>query len=209
MSIEERDDPSLSFGPERLAAISDGIFAVALTLLIVDVKPPDVSVSHLTGALIATAPRLGIFALSFAIVAYYWVVHHLTYAYVRVADRGLLWANLLFLFTIVVLPFSAAVLGRYPLAAPSLIVYGSNLACCSITLGLSWWYASRAHLLANVNPSQARYIARRFAFAPTLAVLGAALAGVLPLVSLALFFAVPVLYALTSGSIRKNKRAAK
>jgi uncharacterized membrane protein len=206
VSIEGRDDPSSSFDPGRLAAISDGIFAVALTLLILDVKPPNVAVSHLTGALIATAPRLGIFALSFTIVAYYWVVHHLTFAYVRVADRGLLWLNLLFLFTIVVLPFSAAVLGRYPLAAPALIVYGSNLASCSITLGLSWWYASRASLLANVNPAQARYIARRFAFSPTLAILGVVLAGALPLASLALFVAVPVLYALTSGSIRSGKR---
>lgn len=128
--------------PGRLTAISDGIFAVALTLLILDVRPPDVAVSKLGSALVATAPRFGIFALSFAIVAYYWVVHHLIFAYVRVANRGLLWSNLLFLFMIVVLPFSAAVLGRYPLEAPSLIIYGSNLACCSLTLGLSWWYAS-------------------------------------------------------------------
>ena len=58
--------------PGRLTAISDGIFDVALTLLILDVRPPDVAVSKLGAALIATAPRFGIFALSFAIVAYYW-----------------------------------------------------------------------------------------------------------------------------------------
>jgi len=194
--------------PGRLTAISDGIFAVALTLLILDVRPPDVAVSKLGSALVATAPRFGIFALSFAIVAYYWVVHHLIFAYVRVANRGLLWSNLLFLFMIVVLPFSAAVLGRYPLEAPSLIIYGSNLACCSLTLGLSWWYASRAGLL-EVDPAQARYIALRFVLSLTLAIVGVALAKVVPIASLGLFVAVPVLSALTSGPIRSGRKTAR
>ena len=68
--IEDRPFPK---DPSRVIAISDGVFAVALTLLILDVKPPTVNQTLLASAIIATAPRLGIFALSFAIVAYYWV----------------------------------------------------------------------------------------------------------------------------------------
>lgn len=55
-----------------MAAISDGVFAVALTLLVLDIKPPEGGASALVSALVAIAPQLGIFALSFAIVSYYW-----------------------------------------------------------------------------------------------------------------------------------------
>lgn len=70
--------------------------------------------------LVLIAPRLGTFALSFAIVAYYWLVHHLIFASLRGVKVALIWANMLFLFTIAVLPFSTAVLGRYSLAPVAL-----------------------------------------------------------------------------------------
>jgi uncharacterized membrane protein len=68
---------------DRIAAISDGVFAVALTLLILDVRLPDGSRENLMGSLVAVAPRLGIFALSFAIVSYYWILHHLIFGSLR------------------------------------------------------------------------------------------------------------------------------
>src|SRR5260370_28807828 len=105
--IDRTEDRPFTKDPSRVVAISDGVFAVALTLLILDVKPPTVGQTLLASAIIATVPRLGIFALSFAIVAWYWVSHHFSFGYVRIIDRGLLWLNMLFLFTIVVLPFSA------------------------------------------------------------------------------------------------------
>jgi uncharacterized membrane protein len=191
-------DPSERFDPARLIAISDGIFAVALTLLIINVKPPEGDARFIVHALLSIAPSLGIFALSFWIVAYYWVVHHLMFTYVRAANRGLLWTNLLFLLTIVVLPFSAAVLGRYPLAPAALMVYGANLVCCTATLALAWWYAARTGLLADVPPAQARYIRLRFVLSQVLALLGVALAPFVPVVSLVLFIAVPLFHALTS-----------
>jgi uncharacterized membrane protein len=96
--IDRTEDRPFSRDPSRVVAISDGVFAVALTLLILDVKPPTVSQALLASAIIATAPRLGIFALSFAIVACLLGVPPLSFGYVRLIDRGLLWLNMLFLF---------------------------------------------------------------------------------------------------------------
>jgi uncharacterized membrane protein len=79
--------------------------------------------------LVLIAPRLGTFALSVAIVAYYWLVHHLIFASLRGVKVPLIWASMLFLFTIAVLPFSTAVLGRYslsPLVRRSWQVCGSS-----------------------------------------------------------------------------------
>src|ERR1700731_4745904 len=127
-SNEERRRTGRRYRTDRTEGISDGVFAVALTLLILDVRPPEGDVSQLVHGLVLIAPRLGTFALSFAIVAYYWLVHHLIFASLRGVKVALIWANMLFLFTIALLPFSTAVLGRYSFAPVALALYGANLA---------------------------------------------------------------------------------
>src|SRR2546428_7495169 len=82
-SNEERLDTGRRYRTDRTEGISDGVFAVSLTLLILDVRPPEGGVSQLVHGLVLIAPRLGTFALSFAIVAYYWLVPHLTFASIR------------------------------------------------------------------------------------------------------------------------------
>jgi uncharacterized membrane protein len=155
-SNEEGRRTGRRYRTDRTEGISDGVFAVSLTLLILDVRPPEGGVSQLVHGLVLIAPRLGTFALSFAIVAYYWLVHHLIFASLRGVKVALIWANMLFLFTIAVLPFSTAVLGRYALAPVALAIYGANLAACtSTTAGVS----SRT-ILTSQPPtvSQRRYM---------------------------------------------------
>ena len=192
--------------PSRLTALSDGVFAVALTLLVLDVKPPQVNPALLGSAVLAMAPRLGIFALSFAIVTYYWVSHHSVFTYVRTTDRGLLWLNMLFLFTIVILPFSAAVLADYPRTAPAIALYGTNVALCSVALSVVWWYAVAKRLSIDVQGVELRHVAVRTAVSPILALLGVAVSTIAPVISLVLFVAIPVAYGATAGRYRKNRR---
>lgn len=180
----------------RTEGISDGVFAVSLTLLILDIKPPEGGASELVHGLLKLAPRLLTFALSFAIVGYYWLVHHLIFASLRGVRIGIIWANLLFLATIVVLPFSTAVLGRYPLASPALAIYGANLAACTATLAGAWFAADRADLSEQLA-GQRRYIIGRFAFQFTVALAGIACAFVVPALGLAIFVALPIVCALT------------
>src|SRR5258708_24917686 len=75
-SNEERLKTGRNYRTDRTEGISDGVFAVSLTLLILDVRPPEGGVSQLVHGLVLIAPRLGTFALSFAIVAYYWLLPH-------------------------------------------------------------------------------------------------------------------------------------
>ncbi len=85
-SNEERLRTGRRYRTDRTEGISDGVFAVSLTLLILDVRPPEGGVSQLVHGLVLIAPRLGTFALSFAIVAYYWLVHHLIFASLSIHD---------------------------------------------------------------------------------------------------------------------------
>jgi uncharacterized membrane protein len=186
------------FNAGRLTALSDGVFAVALTLLVLGIVPPDTDSAHLSHALVSKLPLFGIFAISFAIVAYHWVVHHLIFSLVKIVDVHFIWLNLLFLFAVVILPFSAGVLGRYPIAPVALILYGTNVAFCSVTLMLVWWQMLRARLNTEIRAEIARYISLRFTIWLVLSVVGIALALILPIASLALFAALPLLYACTS-----------
>jgi uncharacterized membrane protein len=200
-----RDDPSSDqnrdrgrrYRTDRTEGISDGVFAVSLTLLILDVRPPEGGVSELRHGLVLIAPRLGTFALSFAIVAYYWLVHHLIFASLRGVKVALIWANMLFLFTIAVLPFSTAVLGRYLLAPLALAIYGVNLAACTSTLAGVWLVADRSHITEQPTVSQRRYIVRRFGFQLIVALLGIGCAFLAPALALSIFVALPIVFALT------------
>jgi uncharacterized membrane protein len=185
------------YSSDRTAAISDGVFAVALTLLVLDIKPPEGAAPALVSALVAVAPQLGIFALSFAIVSYYWIVHHLIFASLGGVTLGLMWANLVFLFTVVVLPFSTAVLGRYPLGPPALAIYGANLAACTLTLAIAWYVADRTKLIEQLKPGQRRYTVLRLATQSGFSLLGVACAFAYPWLALTIFVATPVVYALT------------
>jgi uncharacterized membrane protein len=196
-SNDESPQTGRRYRTDRTEGISDGVFAVSLTLLILDVRPPEGGVSQLMHGLAIIAPRLGTFALSFAIVAYYWLVHHLILASVRGVKVALIWANMLFLFTIAVLPFSTALLGRYLLAPVALAIYGVNLAACTSTLAGVWFVADRANVTEKLTVSQRRYIVRRFAFQLIVALLGIACAFLAPAVALTIFVALPIVFALT------------
>jgi uncharacterized membrane protein len=122
---------------------------------------------------------------------------------------------MLFLFTIVVLPFSAAVLADYRLAAPAITLYGANVAACSATLAIAWWYAVAKRLSVDVRRDERRRVAIRTMISPTLAVVGIAVATIAPVASLVLFVAIPVAsyhaetYSLNSRSLtRLGERAS-
>jgi uncharacterized membrane protein len=196
-SNEERPKTGRKYRTDRTEGISDGVFAVSLTLLILDVRLPEGDASQLVHGLVLIAPRLGTFALSFAIVAYYWLVHHLMFASLRGVRIALIWANMLFLFSIAVLPFSTAVLGRYPLSPVALAIYGANLAACTSTLAGVWLVADRSHVTDQPTVSQRRYIIRRFGLQLIVALLGIACAFLAPALALSIFVALPIVFALT------------
>src|SRR5690348_8255179 len=163
-SNEERLKTGRKYRTDRTEGISDGVFAVSLTLLILDVRPPEGGVSQLVPGLVLIAPRLGTFALSFAIVAYYWLVHHLIFASLRGVNVALIWANMLFLFTIAVLPFSTAVLGRYSLAPCPRSFIAANLSA-GPSPWVVWCFApAPSHITDPPTVIQRRSIVRRLGF---------------------------------------------
>src|SRR6266487_2888595 len=107
--------PTSGLNTNRIEAFSDGVFAVAITLLVLNLQVPQLaSANELVPKLSELWPKLLSYALSFVIVGIYWVAHHNTFHYIKQSDRNLLWLNILLLMCIVFLPFPTALLGQYP-----------------------------------------------------------------------------------------------
>jgi uncharacterized membrane protein len=119
----------------RLEAFSDGVFAIALTLLIIDIKVPDMEAirgnTELSRALIRLAPSVLAFLLSFAVVLITWVNHHVLLELLRTSSAAFFYANGFLLLTVVFLPFPTSLLGAFVWtdhAAPAVVLYDAVLA---------------------------------------------------------------------------------
>lgn len=185
----------------RIEALADGVFAVVMTLLVLDLKVPvagpDAS-AELPGKLLELWPRLLSFVLSFVIAGVYWVGHHNQYHFIRRSDRVLLWINILFLLCVAFIPFSTALLGEYPQQPIAVVIYGLNLILIGLVLYAHWWYATADCRLVDhdIDPHVVRVAKQRILIAPVAYTLAILLAFVGTALSLAIYLLVPVLYIL-------------
>jgi uncharacterized membrane protein len=165
---------------ERLAALSDGIFAVAMTLLVLDLHVPAREAVHsehdLLRVLIALAPRLLVFLMSVMTLGIFWVGQQTQLNYFARADRNLAWIHITFLCAVSLTPFSTALLAEYIHYRTALLVYWSNILLLGLTLYWSWGYAVRSKLLRAEVPGEIHpAVVRRIVIAQTLYACGAAL----------------------------------
>jgi uncharacterized membrane protein len=123
----------------RMELFSDAVFAIVITLLILDLRPPD-SPHFRFSALSNVGAQVFAFVLSFVMVGMYWVAHHNMSLFIKSVDRVLLWLNLLLLLTVVFLPFSTAVLGRHLEERDAVMLYGFNLFAVNLAGTLFWLY---------------------------------------------------------------------
>lgn len=115
----------------RLEAFSDGVFAIVITLLILDIRFPEVDYSKFGTTLISLLPRILAYVMSFIIIGVYWVTHHNSMHAMRKTDRSFLWLNILLLLCISFIPFPTSLLGRYPFQAGPIMIYGITLIVCN------------------------------------------------------------------------------
>ncbi len=138
----------LHFQLDRISFFTDGVFAIAITLLVIEFKVP--VVEHPTDeALWHRLAHMGLlllgFLISFCIVGYYWSVHHRIFGYVEKYTSRLIWLNLMFLFSVVLLPFTSGLLGEYASETELHLPYGIyvlNICFTAIMNAILWFYVS-------------------------------------------------------------------
>lgn len=147
-------------GLGRTLALSDGIFAIAMTLVAFQIQAPNLqggAIHHLAHALAHLAPDYYVFALTFFVIGAFWMGHHRLFRQLRRADERLMSINLVFLAAIALLPFPSAVLGRYGGEASAVILYALNMMAVGVLLGILTLVAQRRRLLApSMTPAGVR-----------------------------------------------------
>ena len=181
---ERKPDPAPGKEPLRLLALSDGLFATVLTLLVLDLRIPeavDASGGSMAGFFRWLGPHLFSYLLTFLVAGMYWIGHHRDFDHVVRYDRGLMGYNLLFLLFIGLLPFTTAAisLGGFSSAVPSAskpayitnawALYAGNLVLAWAMLQLTWNYALSHRLVdPEMSAQQGRYISVRQTVVPVM-----------------------------------------
>jgi uncharacterized membrane protein len=165
---------------ERLAALSDGVFAIAMTLLVLDLKVPAAEAVHseheLWRELIALSPRLLMFAMSVITLGIFWIGQQTQLNHLRRSDRSLSWIHLAFLGLVSLVPFSTALLAEYPRYRTALLAYWANIVLLGATLYWSWVCALGSSLVKEeMSRNATDALLRRILVAQSLYAAGAAL----------------------------------
>lgn len=129
----------------RIEAFSDGVFAIVITLLVLEFRVPQVKGPEigpeLARGLLALVPKFLSYVLSFSIVCIWWVAHHHLFHLIRKSDRGLLWLNSLFLLWLAFIPFPTAMLGDYPGEPIAVMCYGVVMTLAGVAFSSMRYYA--------------------------------------------------------------------
>lgn len=135
----------------RIEALTDGIFATVMTVLVLGLRSPALGLSEvdLKVQIFQLWPNILVYAFSFIVLGLYWIGHHNQFHYIKQTDRIFLWINIIFLLTIGFIPFSTSLIGEYPFSPTAVRVYGANLAATGLALNSIWWYATRNRRLVE------------------------------------------------------------
>lgn len=198
MTEENRsEEPHLTKG--RLEALSDGIFAFAMTLLVIGLNLPDKATMVQSNEfalhiLLSLYSDFFHYILAFLILGAFWLSQHQQFHSVRVPDKTFIWINLVTLMFVALLPFSTSFSGDFPGASMGAIVFEVNLFAIGMGMTCQWWYATTGCRLAEstLKPAYVRRVLIGNLVVPTISVLGILVALTGSLWSSALYMTLPI-----------------
>jgi uncharacterized membrane protein len=168
---------SILLSKGRMEALTDGIFAIAMTLLVLELKVPDLpksaGVTELLHRIGEDAPSFVSFLISFLYCGLLWVMHHLAMHFVRHLQIGLVWLNLLFLMSISTMPFSCGLLGHFLHNRAAQEIYFANMFVAAALLAAQWLLARKKKLINQDDPRASALMGQQIMFFPV--ALGAAM----------------------------------
>jgi uncharacterized membrane protein len=159
MSVSMQKGFNSFLATHRIVALTDGVFAIVMTLLVLEISIPEITQSslhtELPGRLVELWPKLLSYVVSFIILGIFWYLHRIAFHYIKRSDNGLVWLNILFLMFIALIPFSTALFGSYGAEQLSLVIYAINIILASLMRFIIWIYATGKYRLVdnNINPS--------------------------------------------------------
>jgi uncharacterized membrane protein len=202
MREPKHDKERQDFQLERFTFFTDGVCAICITLLIIEIRVPEFE-APTDGLLWQSLSHMSLrflgFVISFGIVGHYWSVHHRIFGYVVKYTTSLLWINLAFLFTVVLLPFSSGFVGQYSSYTELKIpyaVYTFNMCLTGFMNCWLWLYVSnpkRKMLSRVISPARIRLGLYRSLVIPVIFIISFFISLFLPVVSRFILILIPVI----------------
>lgn len=189
--------PEYHISKARMETLIDGIFAIAMTLLVLGINPPRpqaaVADAVLPGMIEGLVPQVFLFIISFLVLAIFWLGHHRQFHYVHSIDPPLLWINMLILIAIIFVPFSTDVAGDYPAVTDAVFLFHANIFVVGVLFAYQWRHIYRHEHLCEPVPDHAVRQAwhLRSVLVPALAALGGLVCIAAPLPSLLVYILFP------------------
>jgi uncharacterized membrane protein len=183
----------------RIEALTDGIFAVAMTLLVLNLKLPQGGVEEVEADLISLITGqshvFSNYAMSFLLAAVFWIIHHQQSSVIKRTDRNHLWLNILILMFVSLIPFSTSLINDYHDDRIASIFFGMNMFVLGSLFYLNWDYATRNHRLVDLNldPQRVAVGKRRSAVTPIVSLMAMVLAFVDVSVSSLAYILIPMI----------------
>jgi uncharacterized membrane protein len=192
------DPPSVHRDTSRLVAFSDAVFAITITLLVLEIRPP-ADYTNLLHGLVVLWPSYLAYGVTFLFIGQVWANHHVMFDHIRAADRGVLLLNTLLLMVVAFLPFATSVLaGAFRSGhgqRTAVVFYGIAFGVTAVAFNAVWQYARRHRLLSEaLDSAGATAIGRRFQLALAWLAIGALLGAVLPALGVAVIAAFNAFY---------------
>lgn len=188
------------FSFRRIEMFSDGVFAIIVTLLVLDLKVPEISsnasMQETMNSLYLLAPQFISFTMSFLIVCIFWVNHHQFFSALKKADRTFMWLNNILLFWLCFIPFPTAFIGRHPFNIAANMLFGAVLLLAGASFSiLSHYVLFKSNLYdEHVDIKERKDIQRRGVAGVIIYALSVLLAPVSVYISLTIFFIAPIFY---------------
>ncbi|WP_166825704.1 TMEM175 family protein [Thalassoroseus pseudoceratinae] len=184
---------------DRVNAMSDGVVAIALTLLVLSIEVPqshDFTNGGLIAYLVKVEYQLTVYLVSFVLIGCYWVLQNVMFHYFRHGTRVLTWLNLLFLFLLTLLPLTTQLIGTYRDEPLVMVVYGAVSIACSLSLALIWWYSNHIGMVVwpKIDPTVERTFMRRILYGACLSLVAVGVSFLNVRMSHFVFLSMPLLY---------------
>lgn len=196
----------------RIESYSDAVFAIAATVLVLEIHVP-ILTRHTPGAfwhaLFILWPQFLAYVTSFLVIGIYWLNHHSVFEYLERVDRPIVWRNLILLLMISFIPFPTAIITAYGDMAQAVTFYGITLLVIAIYANYTWWYVVRHGYLneALISRESIRQATLRYGIGIAFYLVAVAISPFVPRVSIALYFLSAVFY-LVGGEPERGKATA-
>jgi uncharacterized membrane protein len=205
----DKHEPDTGLSFERVVFFSDAVFAIVITLLVLELKVPHLTEhteSGLRHALVELLPRVMGFVISFLIIGLMWIEHHRIFRYIEDYDGGLLWRNLFLLLCVSFVPFPTALFSENFWSRTAFILYTASFGGVATAKLLIWRHAVKANLLKkDVSPALQQRIARRSLAVPLACAVAIGLAFVSIFIAPLAFMLIPVLARLLDPTSKKRQ----